>query len=374
MSVLRKHVSADQQERGMDEILASIRRIIDEDPITPRHRAGVVEPSGAAGLPHVSRGTQPPAPTAAADDDVLAELLAPEAEPSPPRADEAPIVQTVAHAPAVGTREVAVIRDASGEVEIKSAVAVPPVAVPAVVVVAGVAIESAPLGHEILSADNVLAALARGLAEPAPVAAAAPAAEPIVQSAIAAPPSAGPPAAHRIETSTASAVVAPLNTPPEAAASPAEAVAAAVAAVAAVNAVAVQTGTRPREAVAPEAAPELSVTESPPALVPPLEVPTALSALAPSRTAGLPPPEVAASAASVPARAPQQPAAPPSTELVRQPPVSFEDAISGMLRPMLRDWLDDNMPRMVEKALKEEIAGSGGVIGHSARLARPDAA
>jgi hypothetical protein len=44
-----------------------------------------------------------------------------------------------------------------------------------------------------------------------------------------------------------------------------------------------------------------------------------------------------------------------------------------MLRPMLRDWLDDNMPRMVEKALKEEIAGSGGVFAHAARLARPDA-
>jgi cell pole-organizing protein PopZ len=26
-----------------------------------------------------------------------------------------------------------------------------------------------------------------------------------------------------------------------------------------------------------------------------------------------------------------------------------------MLRPMLRQWLDDNMPRIVEKALRDEM-------------------
>jgi hypothetical protein len=63
--------------------------------------------------------------------------------------------------------------------------------------------------------------------------------------------------------------------------------------------------------------------------------------------------------------------APAPSALVPQPPVTFEDAISAMLRPMLRDWLDDNMPRMVEKALKEEMAGSDGVVAQAARLAAP---
>ena len=36
-------------------------------------------------------------------------------------------------------------------------------------------------------------------------------------------------------------------------------------------------------------------------------------------------------------------------------PQSFEDTIAAMLRPLLREWLDANMPRMVEKALRDEI-------------------
>jgi cell pole-organizing protein PopZ len=34
---------------------------------------------------------------------------------------------------------------------------------------------------------------------------------------------------------------------------------------------------------------------------------------------------------------------------------SLEDTVSALLRPMLRDWLDTNMPGIVEKALKEEL-------------------
>ena len=34
----------------------------------------------------------------------------------------------------------------------------------------------------------------------------------------------------------------------------------------------------------------------------------------------------------------------------------FEDAVSEMLRPMLRQWLDANMPKLVEKALASEMA------------------
>ena len=33
----------------------------------------------------------------------------------------------------------------------------------------------------------------------------------------------------------------------------------------------------------------------------------------------------------------------------------MEDTVSEMLRPLLRDWLDEHMPRIVEKALKSEL-------------------
>jgi cell pole-organizing protein PopZ len=39
--------------------------------------------------------------------------------------------------------------------------------------------------------------------------------------------------------------------------------------------------------------------------------------------------------------------------------VGFEDKAAGLLRPMLRQWLDDNMPRIVEKALLIELSESG---------------
>lgn len=35
---------------------------------------------------------------------------------------------------------------------------------------------------------------------------------------------------------------------------------------------------------------------------------------------------------------------------------SLEDAVSDLLRPMLRSWLDDNMPRIIEKIAREELA------------------
>ena len=37
---------------------------------------------------------------------------------------------------------------------------------------------------------------------------------------------------------------------------------------------------------------------------------------------------------------------------------TIEDTTADLLRPMLRQWLADNMPRMVEKALHIEIAES----------------
>jgi cell pole-organizing protein PopZ len=35
---------------------------------------------------------------------------------------------------------------------------------------------------------------------------------------------------------------------------------------------------------------------------------------------------------------------------------TLEDTVAEMLRPMLKQWLETNMPRIVEKALKGEIA------------------
>jgi cell pole-organizing protein PopZ len=39
-------------------------------------------------------------------------------------------------------------------------------------------------------------------------------------------------------------------------------------------------------------------------------------------------------------------------------PRTLEDTVAELLRPMLRDWLDANMPRIVEKALKVELGAS----------------
>ena len=35
---------------------------------------------------------------------------------------------------------------------------------------------------------------------------------------------------------------------------------------------------------------------------------------------------------------------------------TLEDTVARLLRPMLRQWLDDNMPRIVERAFSEELA------------------
>ena len=34
---------------------------------------------------------------------------------------------------------------------------------------------------------------------------------------------------------------------------------------------------------------------------------------------------------------------------------TMEDTVKEMLRPMLRQWLNENMPRIVEKVAREEI-------------------
>lgn len=61
---------------------------------------------------------------------------------------------------------------------------------------------------------------------------------------------------------------------------------------------------------------------------------------------------------------PPPPPLPHSADEGAQPPVDkfstapIEDTTADLLRPMLRQWLADNMPRMVEKALHIEVAES----------------
>ncbi len=47
-----------------------------------------------------------------------------------------------------------------------------------------------------------------------------------------------------------------------------------------------------------------------------------------------------------------------STDLVPGGVRTMEDTVSELLRPMLRNWLDDNMPRILEKTLKLELAAA----------------
>jgi hypothetical protein len=70
--------------------------------------------------------------------------------------------------------------------------------------------------------------------------------------------------------------------------------------------------------------------------------------------------EVATEAVQEPAPAPEhRPTPAPDVAAAPGPAVgSIEDATADLLRPMLRQWLADNMPRMVEKALSIEVAES----------------
>lgn len=75
----------------------------------------------------------------------------------------------------------------------------------------------------------------------------------------------------------------------------------------------------------------------------------------------------AARIGSQPAVEKPRPHKPAAAEAARAAPVAnpvalpmstVEDTLAELLRPMLREWLDSNMPRIVEKALRVEVAGS----------------
>ncbi len=56
-----------------------------------------------------------------------------------------------------------------------------------------------------------------------------------------------------------------------------------------------------------------------------------------------------------------EPGVPP--QIVRSGETSLEGLVRDMLRPMLAEWLDRNLPEMVERLVKAEIARIAGKRG-----------
>jgi cell pole-organizing protein PopZ len=129
----------------------------------------------------------------------------------------------------------------------------------------------------------------------------------------------------------------------------------------------------PLPTVAVAEPPSTMVAKAPePAAVPaPATGPTTVEIIAPkvqARPAAQAEPQFAAPIASA---NPEARSAPPEVAPASQPPVvaetpapasppavrTLEDTVAELLRPVLRQWLDDNMPRIVEKAFREELAG-----------------
>jgi len=52
-----------------------------------------------------------------------------------------------------------------------------------------------------------------------------------------------------------------------------------------------------------------------------------------------------------------------SPQIVRSGETSLEGLVRDMLRPMLAEWLDRNLPEMVERLVKAEIARIAGKKG-----------
>jgi cell pole-organizing protein PopZ len=50
--------------------------------------------------------------------------------------------------------------------------------------------------------------------------------------------------------------------------------------------------------------------------------------------------------------------APAAAGILQSTDAVLDQAVAELLRPLLRQWLDENMPRIVETALKVELADS----------------
>jgi hypothetical protein len=64
----------------------------------------------------------------------------------------------------------------------------------------------------------------------------------------------------------------------------------------------------------------------------------------------------------------------PATGVEPQPPLgtdrALETLVREMLRPMLQRWLDENLPVLVEEAVRAEVARTSGDPAAPRRLAR----
>lgn len=77
-----------------------------------------------------------------------------------------------------------------------------------------------------------------------------------------------------------------------------------------------------------------------------------------TRQAYEPKPEPVPEPAPEPAPAAAQPPALPDVSHAQHAANAVDDAAAQLLRPMLRQWLQDNMPKIVEKALLSEVQGN----------------
>ncbi|MBX9926278.1 MAG: DUF2497 domain-containing protein [Hyphomicrobiaceae bacterium] len=188
-------------------------------------------------------------------------------------------------------------------------------------------------------APSAAAPVAPGTANPAPAPAPKAAAAPAAPAPAPSPPK--PPAAKPAAAPPTAAAVKPAPSA-DASAKPAEAKAKAPAPPVAKTAAA-PTNAAPTNAVAAKPTPPPAVQSPPAVQKPPAQSPEASKPVAPVEQAALEP------MASLPALVPS-----PGQDLAV--PAGFDDTAADLLRPMLRQWLDSNMPRIVEKALRRELA------------------
>ena len=303
-------------DASMDDILASIRRIISEEPLSYRHRRTEADlsqdtsrflrqrrlaPRGNLEKPHGVQATVPMVQTQVAlplstEDSVLSELLADvtQTAPAPVVAQAHPTDATLFEGSSEAATEV-VEQLTGAQLAVTDAATDP-------VLEERPAPFLSPPESEVRAAASVLDALAVGLAAAkVPVAPAdAFAATPVTPS---------PPAAEEHAPPSSAVVTAQ--------ASEAEAVLTAV----------------KLDEPAPSGTNPISADRAPPSVaVVALHSPPVIAEVSPQ----------AAVAA----------------------PQSFESTISSMLRPLLREWLDANLPRMVENALRDELGTAG--PGHPA--------
>ena len=316
---------------SMDEILASIRKIIDEEPTTaPPPTALSVEPS-ATRSPRATKSA-----TLANDgpiaviprhrataihyhDDVLDELLAP-VDAKTKRGAIPPVTPTA---------EAAVpMLEADADTALAGpAVASSTEAVTTTEPVAETAFVTPP-ETEIRTAADVLDALAAGLA-------ASPRAHtPVVEPSAETPPYVAATAEYAEHLT------------------PAAAAAAAVAEVIAANTAASGTINQTLDGTALPDIAGVATSIVAPAVV----LGVTLEGTAECAVMNSPAPQIADAVPDPTFGSAVIVALPPTpAEPVAHISASFEDTVAGMLRPLLREWLDANMPRMVEKALQQEM-------------------